>query len=45
MTTLEGSFYEPSTGEFPSGTYFADMAQPMANKEAGVASRPTGPGR
>jgi hypothetical protein len=31
MTTLEGGFYGPSTREFPAGTYFIDMAQPMAN--------------
>jgi len=31
MTTLEGGFYGPSTREFPAGTYFVDMAQPMAN--------------
>jgi len=31
MTTLEGGFFGPSTREFPAGTYFVDMAQPMAN--------------
>jgi len=31
MTTLEGGFYGPSFREFPAGTYFVDMAQPMAN--------------
>jgi hypothetical protein len=31
MTRLEGGFYGPSTREFPAGTYFVDMAQPMAN--------------
>jgi hypothetical protein len=31
MTWLEGGFYGPSTREFPAGTFFIDMAQPMAN--------------
>ncbi|MBZ5496601.1 MAG: M14 family metallopeptidase [Acidobacteriia bacterium] len=31
MTTLEGGFFGPATREFPAGTYFLDMAQPMAN--------------
>jgi hypothetical protein len=31
MTTLEGGFYGPATREFPAGTFFLDMAQPMAN--------------
>ena len=31
MTTIEGAFSAPSTREFPAGTYFVDMAQPMAN--------------
>jgi hypothetical protein len=31
MTTLEGGFYGPSVREFPAGTFFVDMAQPMAN--------------
>jgi hypothetical protein len=31
MTRLEGGFYGPATREFPAGTYFVDMAQPMAN--------------
>jgi hypothetical protein len=31
MTTLEGGFFGPSTREFPAGTYFVDLAQPMAN--------------
>ncbi len=31
MTVLEGGFYGPSTREFPAGTFFVDMAQPMAN--------------
>ena len=31
MTTLEGSFSTPTTREFPAGTFFVDMAQPMAN--------------
>jgi hypothetical protein len=31
MTTLEGVFSAPTTREFPAGTYFVDLAQPMAN--------------
>jgi len=31
MTRLEGGFYGPSTREFPAGTCYLDMAQPMAN--------------
>ncbi|KPJ89496.1 MAG: hypothetical protein AMS18_12415 [Gemmatimonas sp. SG8_17] len=31
MTVLEGGFYGPSVREFPAGSYFVDMAQPMAN--------------
>ncbi len=31
MTVLEGGFFESSVREFPSGTFFVDMAQPMAN--------------
>jgi len=31
MTTLEGGFFGPSTREFKPGTFFVDMAQPMAN--------------
>jgi hypothetical protein len=31
MTVLEGGFYGPSVREFPTGTYFVDLAQPMAN--------------
>jgi hypothetical protein len=31
MTTLEGVFSGPTTREFPAGTFFVDMAQPMAN--------------
>jgi hypothetical protein len=31
MTTLEGGFYGPSTRDFPAGSFFVDMAQPMAN--------------
>jgi hypothetical protein len=31
MTTLEGAFTLPTTREFPAGTYFVDMAQPLAN--------------
>lgn len=31
MTVLEGGFFESSVREFPAGTYFVDMAQPMAN--------------
>ena len=31
MTVLEGGFFGPSVRAFPAGTYFVDMAQPMAN--------------
>jgi hypothetical protein len=31
MTVLEGGFFESSVREFPPGTFFVDMAQPMAN--------------
>jgi len=31
MTTLEGAFTQPTARQFPAGTYFLDMAQPMAN--------------
>lgn len=31
MTELGGGFFGPSVREFPAGTYFVDMAQPMAN--------------
>jgi hypothetical protein len=31
MTVLDGGFFGPSVREFPAGTYFVDMAQPMAN--------------
>jgi hypothetical protein len=31
MTKLDGGFFEQSVREFPAGTYFIDMAQPMAN--------------
>jgi hypothetical protein len=31
MTALEGGFSGPATREFPAGTFFVDMAQPMAN--------------
>lgn len=31
MTVLEGGFTEHSVREFPAGTFFVDMAQPMAN--------------
>jgi hypothetical protein len=31
MTVLEGGFFGPSVRVFPAGTYFVDMAQPMAN--------------
>ena len=31
MTTLEGAFTVTATREFPAGTFFLDMAQPMAN--------------
>jgi len=28
---LEGGFFERSIRDFPAGTYFVDMVQPMAN--------------
>ena len=31
LTRLEGTFTERTTREFPAGTFFVDMAQPMAN--------------
>ena len=31
MTTLEGGFFGPSTREFKAGSFFVDMAQPMAS--------------
>lgn len=31
MTKLEGGFFDHSVREFPAGTFFVDMAQPMAN--------------
>jgi len=31
MTVLDGGFFGSSVREFPAGTYFVDMAQPMAN--------------
>jgi hypothetical protein len=31
MTVLDGGFFGPSIREFPPGTHFVDMAQPMAN--------------
>ena len=31
MTALDGAFTLPVTREFPAGTWFLDMAQPMAN--------------
>ena len=31
MTVLEGGFFGPAVREFPAGTFFLDMAQPMAN--------------
>ena len=31
MTTLDGGFFGPSTREFPAGSFYLDMAQPMAN--------------
>ena len=31
MTVLEGGFFGPSIRDFPAGTFFVDMAQPMAN--------------
>jgi hypothetical protein len=31
MTVLDGGFFGPSVREFPAGTFFVDMAQPMAN--------------
>jgi hypothetical protein len=31
MTVLDGRFSTPATVEFPAGTFYVDMAQPMAN--------------
>jgi hypothetical protein len=31
MTVLKGGFFGPSVREFPAGTFYLDMAQPMAN--------------
>ncbi len=31
MTSLEGGFFNESARELPAGTFFVDMAQPMAN--------------
>ncbi len=31
MTVLEGGFFQSSVREFPPGSFFVDMAQPMAN--------------
>jgi hypothetical protein len=31
MTTLDGTFSSVSTREFPAGSFYVDMAQPMAN--------------
>jgi hypothetical protein len=31
MTTLDGKFSEPVTREFPAGSFYVDMAQPLAN--------------
>jgi hypothetical protein len=31
MTVLDGAFWELRTVEFPAGSYYVDMAQPMAN--------------
>ena len=31
MTTLDGTFSPLETREFPAGTFYVDMAQPMAN--------------
>jgi hypothetical protein len=31
MTVLDGKFSEPLTREFPAGSFYVDMAQPMAN--------------
>ena len=31
MTVLDGGFFESSVRQFPAGTFFVDMAQPMAN--------------
>ncbi len=31
MVSLEGGFYNTAVREFPAGSYFVDMAQPMAN--------------
>jgi hypothetical protein len=31
MTTLEGAFSPLETRDFPAGSFYVDMAQPMAN--------------
>ena len=31
MTVLEGGFHGPTVREFPAGSHYVDMAQPMAN--------------
>jgi hypothetical protein len=31
MTTLDGTFSQPVPREFPAGSFYVDMAQPMAN--------------
>ena len=31
LTALEGGFFGPTTRDFAAGTYFVDLAQPMAN--------------
>ena len=31
MTVLDGAFSPLETREFPAGTFYVDMAQPMAN--------------
>ncbi|HEY9466146.1 MAG TPA: hypothetical protein VIR54_23790, partial [Vicinamibacterales bacterium] len=31
MTTLDGKFTDEQVREFPAGSFFVDMAQPMAN--------------
>ena len=31
MTVLDGAFSPLDTREFPAGTFYVDMAQPMAN--------------
>jgi hypothetical protein len=31
MTVLDGRFSAPTTAEFPTGAFYVDMAQPMAN--------------